>query len=193
MMKKPIALLLLTLLLLSCLFGCQSAPKLTLLSAHEGETVPLVDEVIAGYLACSFEEGLDYLHKNSYRTTKVAHDVQTVMLQWEGGEAPYTVTVSENEDLSDALLFPSNKAAVVPGVLMQMNARTVITKHGFFEERRIKRVLDNGLIDLIASDAHNVSGRSCKLGDAHTRLSELYGASVADRMCGGKQRELFHL
>ena len=35
------ALLLLTLLLLSCLFGCQSAPKLTLLSAHEGETVPL--------------------------------------------------------------------------------------------------------------------------------------------------------
>lgn len=85
------------------LTGCASpAVKIDLKSEHEGGIVPINDEVISTYLSLSSEEGLQYVKENAYKVTSNPHDGQNVILSWDGGEAPYSVSVSTSADLSDA-------------------------------------------------------------------------------------------
>ena len=97
------------------LFGC-AAPKITLLSEHEGGVVPINDDVIATYLSLPSEEGYAYLQKNAYRATSVAHDGQNVILAWEGGEAPYTVRIGTRKDLADAEEWTANLCKLQVGL-----------------------------------------------------------------------------
>ena len=79
------------------------------------------------------------------------------------------------------------------GVLMQMNANTILAKHGFFHGRWIRRLLEGGAIDCIATDAHNMTYRPCRMQECHTVLKERYGQERADELCGGFQRRLLGL
>ena len=79
------------------------------------------------------------------------------------------------------------------GVLMQMNARTVYEKQGFLTDRWKRKLLEGGMIDMVASDAHNTSSRSCNLLQARESLRKAYGAETADRLCGGAAAELLAL
>lgn len=79
------------------------------------------------------------------------------------------------------------------GVYMQMNTNTVISKKGFFTERWVRHMLEDGYIDCVATDAHNLSSRRCKMRKCHEVLSEKYGADFADELCGGFQRRLLEL
>ena len=49
------------------------------------------------------------------------------------------------------------------GVYMQMNANTVLMKKGFFADRWTRKMLDEGYIDCIATDAHNTTSRPCRM------------------------------
>ena len=78
------------------------------------------------------------------------------------------------------------------GVLMQMNCRTVIEKKlGFFGERWKRRVLEEELIDMVASDAHNTGSRSCNILRCHEALTDQFDRDYADLLCGGRQAQLF--
>lgn len=79
------------------------------------------------------------------------------------------------------------------GVYMQMNANTVITKKGFFFDRWVKHMLDEGHIDCVATDAHNVSSRICSMRLCYEMLKERYSRDIALDMCGGFQRRLLSL
>lgn len=79
------------------------------------------------------------------------------------------------------------------GVYMQMNASTVIAKKGFFFDRWVRHMLDEGFIDCVATDAHNVSSRPCSMRMCYEMLKERYGRDVALEMCGGFQRNLLGL
>lgn len=68
-------------------------------------------------------------------------------------------------------------------VLCQINAQTVLCKRGFFEERWLRSAIESGLIDIAASDAHNVDGRSCRLGECYRELQECFGVETAKRLC----------
>lgn len=76
------------------------------------------------------------------------------------------------------------------GVYMQMNANTVTTKKGFFTERWVRHMLEDGYIDCVATDAHNTSFRPCNMKACYEMLSSRYGQEIADDMCGGFQRRL---
>ena len=76
------------------------------------------------------------------------------------------------------------------GVQVQMNARTVIAAKGLFYSRWVRKALDEGYVDCVASDAHHVDVRPCMMREAHQRLEALYGKDEADHMCGGFQRKL---
>lgn len=76
------------------------------------------------------------------------------------------------------------------GVYMQMNANTVTTKKGFFTERWVRHMLEEGYIDCVATDAHNTSFRPCNLRVCHEMLCGRYGLEVAKDLCGGFQRRL---
>ena len=79
------------------------------------------------------------------------------------------------------------------GVYTQMNTNTVMTKKGFFTERWVRHALVEGLIDCVATDAHNLSSRPCKMSKCHEMLAEKYGVDFADELCGGFQRRMLEL
>ena len=78
-------------------------------------------------------------------------------------------------------------------VYMQMNCNTVITKKGFFFDRWVRHMLDEGHVDCVASDAHNVTSRVCSMRLCYEMLKERYGREAALDMCGGFQRKLLNL
>ena len=71
------------------------------------------------------------------------------------------------------------------GVFAQMNSSTVLAseKVGMFGDHWPKQMLDLGLIDVVASDAHNVDTRICRIKEAWLVLSQTYGEDAADHLC----------
>lgn len=69
------------------------------------------------------------------------------------------------------------------GVAAQMNAATVLESSRLFRGRWIRRVLDDRLVDVVASDAHHSTGRVCRLAQAHELLQKKYGTEYADQLC----------
>lgn len=79
------------------------------------------------------------------------------------------------------------------GVYMQMNANTVLKKKGFFADRWTRKMLDEGYIDCIATDAHNTTSRPCRMRECFEKLKASYGVEAAEELCGGFQRRLLNL
>ncbi len=79
------------------------------------------------------------------------------------------------------------------GVLMQMNARTVYTKQGFLTERWKRKMLSEGLISMVASDAHNTGERACNMLKAREALARDYGEDTAEALCGGNAARILEL
>ena len=113
-MKRTVLCLLLTALLL---FGCTApADRILLVSEHDGEIVPINDEVITNYLSLSSEDSLSYLKEYAYRNTGIAHDSQNVILSWDGGEAPYTVAIADNPEMENAELWTTSLKNLQTGI-----------------------------------------------------------------------------
>lgn len=107
------------------------------------------------------------------------------------GNAGFTVLVAHVERYQALRNFKNVKELRDEyGVYMQMNSNTVTTKKGFFTERWVRHMLDEGFIDCVATDAHNTSSRPCSLLTCHEMLKGRYGEEVAEDMCGGFQRRL---
>lgn len=79
------------------------------------------------------------------------------------------------------------------GVKMQMNCNTVINKRGFMMDRWTRKMIENGYIDYVASDAHNTSSRPCGMRKCYEILYEKYGEEAADELCFENQAELLML
>lgn len=79
------------------------------------------------------------------------------------------------------------------GAYMQMNAGMILGKRGFFTERWFRHMLEEGCIDCVATDAHNLNSRACRMQSCHAVLTEKYGAEMADELSGGFQRRLLEL
>jgi len=79
------------------------------------------------------------------------------------------------------------------GVKMQMNCNTVISKKGFLQDRWTKKMIENGYIDYVASDAHNTFSRPCSMQKCYEVLWEKYGEGTANALCYDNQMELLQL
>ena len=69
-------------------------------------------------------------------------------------------------------------------IRFQMNCYTITRKNGLMVSRFLKRVLNDGLIDAIATDAHNANRRLDQMPAAHKIVSEKYGETYADLIAG---------
>ena len=69
-------------------------------------------------------------------------------------------------------------------VLFQVNANTLLAERGYFRTRRIERWFREGLVDYVASDAHNVRVRPFRMNKAYQVLAEKVGPEEAARMTG---------
>lgn len=113
-MKRSLCCLLLVCLLL---FGCTApAVEITLLSENAGGVMPIQDETVTAYLSLPFEDSLSFLKENSYQNTGIAHDSQNIILSWDGGDAPYTIAISEQPGLEGAEIWTSSRKNLQTGI-----------------------------------------------------------------------------
>ncbi len=66
------------------------------------------------------------------------------------------------------------------GGLLQMNAGAIYGFEGFGKRRLVKFLLKNQLIDIVASDAHNLKNRKPNLKNAYHKVLKKYGKAYAD-------------
>lgn len=71
------------------------------------------------------------------------------------------------------------------GVFYQLNCNTLLHKLGFFQGRFVKRMLEAGMIDAIATDAHNTGSRAARMLEAWAFLDQNYGPEYAGRLTNG--------
>ena len=77
-------------------------------------------------------------------------------------------------------------------VRYQMNCSTVIDGKGFAVSRFCRKLLGDGLIDAVATDAHNIDTRPIRMLEAYEVLEERYGVAYAERITGVKGGLVFH-
>ena len=69
------------------------------------------------------------------------------------------------------------------GVTAQMNAAAVLESGRLLQGRWVRSVLEQRLVDVIASDAHNTTDRACRLAQAYELLQNKYGTAYAEELC----------
>lgn len=75
------------------------------------------------------------------------------------------------------------------GVLFQMNNSTILGGRGFFSDLHTRRFLEEGLIDITASDAHNLRERPTRMLEAYEKLKEDYDGVYAANLTGLSRKE----
>ena len=119
-------------------------------------------EYLPDVSAKELERGLDHITRCGY-SVLLAHIERYACLEKHG----------LLEKLRDA--YP---------VMYQVNCSTVLEPGGFWRRRRIDGWLRNGLVDIVASDAHNTSSRPIKIEKAYEQLKQQYGTELADQWTG---------
>lgn len=76
------------------------------------------------------------------------------------------------------------------GARTQINAATVVRSRGVFASRTLDRLLNEGSVDYIASDAHNLTARGIHMKEAYDLLKKRYGHERAFEWFGGAQRDI---
>lgn len=65
------------------------------------------------------------------------------------------------------------------GALIQVNADAVLGIDGRRAKKITKQLLKNGLVDVVASDSHNIDTRVCHLKDCYAYVSKKFGEDYA--------------
>lgn len=76
-------------------------------------------------------------------------------------------------------------------VVMQVNANTVLGA-GFLTKHWLHRAMRARLIDVIATDAHNLSTRRCRFAECYQALESAYGTRTARRLCQLQPEEILY-
>lgn len=69
------------------------------------------------------------------------------------------------------------------GVIMQVTGGSILGGFGRRAQFWAEKLLDEGLVDVIASDGHNCALRPPVLSRARTRVAETHGEVVSERLC----------
>jgi len=69
------------------------------------------------------------------------------------------------------------------GVRIQVNCNTIVGKKSLAVRWWVRQMLRRGLIDLVASDAHNTSSRPCQMAACYQALAATRGENTARQLC----------
>jgi len=76
------------------------------------------------------------------------------------------------------------------GIYLQVNASSVIKKKNRYFSKKVIQIIKAGLIDFIATDAHNLSNRRPRLEEAYFILNKLIGSEKAKNLLYYNQKKL---
>lgn len=109
---------------------------------------------------------------------------------------PYPFILKAVRELNDAGIEPviahaeryiylrkNLKDLKAQNVVLQLNAQTAINAFKFFPDRWAKAAIKEGMIDIVASDAHDTDKRPCRLGDAYEAIERGIDRWTADELC----------
>lgn len=68
------------------------------------------------------------------------------------------------------------------GVMVQINAGSVIGREGFKTKRLCKRIIKEHLVDIVASDSHNMTDRKNRMKECFEYIVKKYGDERAERL-----------
>ena len=137
------------------------------------------------------EHGLPTLGNSSFVLLEFVPQVElreleaALALMKRGGYTPILAHIERY-----ACLYRGRTAAKLKQrfeVCYQLNANTILTKQGFFRTRKIRSWLKAGLVDFVASDAHDLNRRSTKMRRAFRVLEQQYDQRLAERLTGLSQ------
>lgn len=69
------------------------------------------------------------------------------------------------------------------GVVLQMDTQSLFGKFGFMCQHRSKRLLKKRLIDIVSSDAHNLTTRPVGMAECYKYIAAAYGDKYARAVC----------
>lgn len=78
------------------------------------------------------------------------------------------------------------------GSLVQITAASLDGRFGKEAQRACNRWIADGWVHLIASDAHNLKGRSPAMSAAREAVAKLFGPATAERLCFHNPRAVFN-
>ena len=107
-----------------------------------------------------------------------------------GGYHPILAHVERYECMHDKMQSVLNLKEF--GVLIQMNAQTVLHSQGLGGKRFVRRLLEEQVVDFVATDAHNTSSRPVCLGDAHQLFAKYYSQELDDQLTCKNQGKITH-
>lgn len=67
-------------------------------------------------------------------------------------------------------------------VQIQVNARTLLMRQGFFQLRNLKKMIRTGLVDYLATDSHNTDSRKTCLRACRAKAEEWFEDSLLDQL-----------
>jgi len=74
-------------------------------------------------------------------------------------------------------------------IYFQVNAATVLCRESRAVRRFVRLMMEDELIDAVASDAHNITTRAARMLKAWDVISDVYGTLYADRLFNGSLLE----
>lgn len=79
------------------------------------------------------------------------------------------------------------------GCKIQINRTSLLGMHGSVSQKNAEKLLDRGLVHVVASDAHRAQGnRICKFTDVYQMISEGYGKQTADILCKSNPKHIIN-
>lgn len=88
-----------------------------------------------------------------------------------------------------SLLSPVRRAEALKDefeVYYQINGESILKSPYHRVNRSIRRLLQNEMIDFVASDAHDCDKRRCRMRETHERLVSVVGREYADKLTGAR-------
>ena len=150
---------------------------------YSEQTLDQLSHGIALPLGKSDRVLIEFHPMSSYETVKGA-----VSMLYNEGYRPVLAHVERCECLRD--LYRLSYLRSRYRVLTQMNAATVVSAGKLFGNRFAKKAIRRGLIDLVGSDAHNLSTRKVNLKSAAEALTRMVGEEKARHMCHDTARAI---
>jgi protein-tyrosine phosphatase len=128
-----------------------------------------------GYLLVEFSD---------FHIPKTADEIFAHMMR--AGLTPIVTHPERNQLLQTRL--PELQAWVAQGVLVQVTASSFLERFGRTARRFAEELMANGLVHVIASDAHDMKRRTTDLREPRRYVEKQYGFEVAERLFGENPR-----
>ena len=121
------------------------------------------------YVLCEFDHMADYDHIRNLVQSCILNGYYPVIAHPER----YHIFQKDHMYLSDFRQM---------GCMLQLNAGSILGYEGFHIKRLCKRILDDGLADIVASDSHDTKSRGNRLGECREKVRKRYGDEAEERL-----------